>query len=174
MSVAPHDRPVSDADYVTIERFLNREAALLDHRRFEEWLSLLAEDMVYRMTLQVTRDATEANSEYAIIDESVDGLKSRLAQIGTPRLTRAENPASFTRRFVSNLEAWYDSKPGEMVAQTSLLVYRSKTTQPEGGFYVGERRDLIRRDGGGVLRLARREVRLDQTVALGGPVSTLF
>jgi 3-phenylpropionate/cinnamic acid dioxygenase small subunit len=125
------------------------------------------------MTLQVARGAGEPNTEYAVIEEAIDGLKSRLAQIGTPRLTHAENPISLTRRFVSNLEAWYGSGPGELVARTNLLVYRSRTTLPEGGFYVGERCDLLRRDGGG-LRLARREVRLDHTVAFGGPVSTLF
>jgi 3-phenylpropionate/cinnamic acid dioxygenase small subunit len=164
---------VSDADYVALQRFLSHEAALLDHRRFEEWLGLLTSDLSYRVTLQVAREASEPNTEYAIIEEGIDGLKSRLAQIGTPRLTHAENPSSFTRRFVSNLEAWYGSGPRELVAHTNLLVYRSRTTLPEGGFYVGERRDLIRREGGGLL-LARREVRLDHTVVFGGPVSTLF
>ena len=40
------------------------------------------------------------------------------------------------------------------------------------GLYVGERCDLVRREGG--LRLAWREVRLDHTVVFGRPVSTLF
>jgi PAH dioxygenase small subunit len=165
--------PVSDADYVALQRFLSHEAALLDHRRFDEWLALLTPDISYRMTLQVARGASEPNTEYAIIEEAIDGLKSRLAQIGAPRLTHAENPSSFTRRFISNLEAWYGSSPGELIAHTNLLVYRSRTILPEGGFYVGERRDLLRRDDGG-LRLARREVRLDHTVVFGGPISTLF
>ena len=165
--------PASDADYVALQRFLSREAALLDQRRFDEWLSLLTSDISYRMTLQVVRGAAEPNTEYAIIEEGIDGLKSRLAQIGTPRLTHAENPVSFTRRFVSNLVAWYGSGPGELVAHTNLLVYRSRTTLPEGGFYVGERCDLLRRDDSRLL-LARREVRLDHTVVFGGPVSTLF
>ena len=174
MNETPSDPPVSDADYVAVERFLNRETALLDQRRFEDWLGLLADDVHYRMTLQVTREASERNSDYAVIDEAIDGLKSRLAQIGTPRLTHAENPASFTRRFISNLEAWYGPGAGEIGARTNLLVYRSKTTLPEGGFYIGERRDLIRRGTGGELRLARREVRLDHALMFGGPISTLF
>ena len=165
--------PVSDADWVTLQRFLSHEAALLDKRRFEEWLALLAPDISYRMTLQVARGSGEPNTEYAIIEEGIDGLRSRLAQIGTPRLTHAENPNSLTRRFVSSLEAWYGSDTGELIAHTNLLVYRSTTILPEGGFYIGERRDLIRRDGGG-LRLAQREVRLAHTVVFGGPVSTLF
>ncbi len=174
MTETASDRPVSDADYLTLQRFLNHEAALLDHRRFDEWLGLLTADVIYRMTLQVTRDAARPNDEYAIIDEGIDALKMRLAQIGTPRLTHAENPASFTRRFVTNLEAWYAEAPGEMVARTSILVHRRKTALPEGGFYVGERRDVLRRGEEGALRLARREVRLDHAIAFGGPVSTLF
>ena len=109
----------------------------------EEPVELLTPDISHRMTLQVVCGATEPNTGYAIIEESIDGLKSRLAQIGTPRLTHAENPSSFTRRFISNLGAWYGSGPGELVAQTNLLVYRSRTTLPEGEFYVGERCDLI-------------------------------
>lgn len=171
-AIIPGD-PVSDADWVAVQRFLNREAVLLDGRRFDDWLALLAPEIAYRVTMQVARGAGEPNTEYAIIEEGIEGLRSRLAQIGTPRLTHAENPASLMRRFVANLEAWNGSRPGELVAHTSVLVYRGRTTLPEGGFYVGERRDLLRRDDGRLL-LARREVRLDHTVVFGGPVSTLF
>ena len=173
MNDNPPERPVDDADYVALQRFLAREAALLDRRQFDEWLALVAEDVFYRVTVQVTREATLGHAAYAIIEEGFDGLKSRLAQIGTPRLTRAENPPSHTRRFVTNLQACYAGGRDEMIVESNLLVYRGRTTQPEGGFYVGERRDLVRR-GGGKLLLARREVRLDHDVIMGGPVSTVF
>jgi 3-phenylpropionate/cinnamic acid dioxygenase small subunit len=173
MNDAPTGRPVSDADYLAVERFLHREAALLDRRAFEDWLALLTGDIDYKVTVQVTRDAAMGNAEYAIIDEGAEDLRSRIAQIGNPRLTRAENPASLTRRFLSALEAWHGDAPDEIVAQSSLLVYRSRVLAPEGGFYVGERRDLLRRVDG-ALRIARRHVRLDQEIVFGGPVSTLF
>jgi 3-phenylpropionate/cinnamic acid dioxygenase small subunit len=173
MNDAAAGSPVSDADYLAVQRFLHREAALLDRRAFEAWLALLTDDVEYKVTVQLARDAAMGNLEYAIIDEGVDDLRSRIAQIGNPGLTRAENPASLTRRFISSLEAHHGSAPSELVAHSSLLVYRSRALVPEGGFYVGERRDVLRRVEGG-LRLARRHVRLDHEIVFGGAVSTLF
>ena len=164
---------VSDADYLAIERFLHREAALLDRRAFEAWLGLLTDDVEYKVTMQIARDAALGNVEYAIIDEGAGDLRSRVAQIGNPRLTRAENPAALTRRFISALEAHYGAAPAEIAAQSSLLVYRSRVLVPEGGVYVGERRDVLRRVDG-ALRLARRHVRLDHEIVFDGAVSTLF
>jgi 3-phenylpropionate/cinnamic acid dioxygenase small subunit len=173
MSEASTGSPASDGDYLAVERFLHKEAALLDRRAFESWLALLADDFEYKVTVQVARDAAAGNLDYAIIDEALEGIQSRVAQIGNPRLTRAENPASLTRRFISALEVLAGGAHGEFVAQSSLLVYRSRALLPEGGFYVGERRDVLRRDEGS-FRIARRHVRLDQEIVLGGPVSILF
>ncbi|HEV8260501.1 MAG TPA: aromatic-ring-hydroxylating dioxygenase subunit beta, partial [Burkholderiales bacterium] len=92
-------------------------------------------------------------------------------QISNPRLTRAENPASLTRRFVSNVQATR-LETGYLV-ESNLLIYRARSALPQGSFYVGERRDLlVRLDG--ELRLIRRDVRLDQEVVFHGAVSTLF
>src|SRR4051812_32459306 len=98
-------RDVDDALYVAIQRFLYREAALLDRRDYAGWLGLLTDDIQYRVDAQVARDAGVAPVEYAIVDENLVGLKSRIDQISNPRLTRAENPPSLTRRIVSNIEA---------------------------------------------------------------------
>jgi 3-phenylpropionate/cinnamic acid dioxygenase small subunit len=165
--------PVDDTSYIAIERFLHREAALLDRRAFREWLGLMAADIVYRVTAQIARDAAAGRLDYAIVDEDAVGLKSRVDQISDPRLTRAENPPSFTRRFLSNLQARHGTAPNEFVVETNLLVYRGRPNIPEGGFYVGERRDILRKTAGGML-IARREIRLDQAILYGGSVSTLF
>lgn len=165
--------PVGDSDYIGIQRFLYREAALLDRREYGEWLRLLTDDITYRVTAQVIREAAAGNRDYAIIDEDAAGLKSRVEQIGTPRLTRAENPSTLTRRFVSNIRVGYADRRDEFVVEANLLVYRNRPGVAEGGFYVGERSDLLRRIAG-ELRLARRLVHLDQSIIYGGPVSILF
>src|SRR5689334_1056933 len=85
---------VDNGLYVEIQRFLYREAALLDRREYSAWLALIAEDIHYRVTASVARDAGATPVEYAIVDENLTGLKSRVDQISTPRLTRAENPPS--------------------------------------------------------------------------------
>ena len=50
-------RAVDAGTYLEIQRFLFREAALLDRRDYEAWLALTAEDIHYRVTAAVTRDA---------------------------------------------------------------------------------------------------------------------
>jgi 3-phenylpropionate/cinnamic acid dioxygenase small subunit len=170
---ATHPRPVDAGTYVEIQRFLFREAALLDRRDYEAWLALATEDIVYRVTASVTRDAGAQPLDYAIIDENLVGLKSRIEQISNPKLTRAENPPSMTRRVVSNIEAYHGSVSGEFSATSYLLAYRNRPGAPEGGFYVAEREDLLRKIGSN-WRLARRVVRLDNIMLFNGALSVLL
>jgi 3-phenylpropionate/cinnamic acid dioxygenase small subunit len=166
-------RPVDDATYLQIQRFLFREAALLDRRDFAGWLALTTEDVRYRVNAMVSRDAGVAAVDYAIIDEDQVGLKSRIDQISNPRLTRAENPPSMTRRVVSNIEAYADASAEQFQANSYLLAYRGRPSLPEGGFYVAERRDVLRRTAAG-WRLAKRDVHLDQVMLFDGALSTLL
>jgi PAH dioxygenase small subunit len=159
--------------YLEIQRFLFREAALLDNRQYGDWLALLDEDIHYRVMARVVRDAGADEVDYSIIEEYLAGLKSRIDQIANPRLTRAENPPSLARRFVSNIEAYPGAASGEFAATSYILVYRSRRNAPEGGFYVAERKDLLRRSDAG-WRLARRLVRLDQSTLFDGALSTIL
>jgi 3-phenylpropionate/cinnamic acid dioxygenase small subunit len=94
---------IADRDYIEIQRFLYREAALLDRRDYAGWLALLTDDITYRVAQQVARAAPEGGLDYAIVDEDADNLKARVVQLADPKLTHAENPPSFIRRFVSNM-----------------------------------------------------------------------
>jgi 3-phenylpropionate/cinnamic acid dioxygenase small subunit len=166
-------QPVGNDTFVEIQRFLFREAALLDNRQYADWLGLLDENIHYRVMARVVRDAGADATDYAIIEEYLIGLKSRIHQISNPRLTRAENPPSLTRRFVSNIEAFSGAAPQEFAATSYVLAYRSRRNIPAGGFYVAERQDVLRRSDAG-WRLARRLVRLDQSMLLDGALSTLL
>lgn len=170
--VAP-PQAVSTNSYGAIQYFVFRETALLDRRDYRGWLGLLTDDIAYRVVAQTAREGADTAVEYAIIDEDAAGLKLRVEQIATPRLTHAENPPSLTRRFVTNLVVSATADPNEFVVDANMLVYRNRPGVPDGGLYAGERRDLVRRVGS-EWRLARRFVRLDQIVLYGGPVSTLF
>jgi 3-phenylpropionate/cinnamic acid dioxygenase small subunit len=155
-----------------IQRFLFLEAQLLDRRDYRRWLSLLTDDVTYRVFAHVNRDAEAGPLAYAIIDEPAPQLKARVEQILDARLTHAENPPTLTRRFVSNVLAAAGEREGEYVVTSNLLVYRTRPNFPEGALYAGERSDILRQVDG-ALRIARREVRLDQSV-LHGSMSTLF
>jgi PAH dioxygenase small subunit len=164
---------VSDRDYIEIQRFLHREAALLDRREYRKWLALFTDDVNYRIAQQVARDAQAGNLDYAIVDEDHENLTARVAQLADPKLTHAENPPSFVRRFVSNCEPNRGAVPGEYLVESNLLVYRSRSTLPEGRIYVALRNDVLRRIDG-ALRISRRDVRLDHPILFDGVVSTLF
>ena len=166
------NRSVDDGDYIAIQRFQAAEAALLDQRRFREWHALCADDVTYRVSAQVVRDSAAGNLEYAFIDEDAVLFKARVDQISNPKLTHAENPPSLTRRFISSLEAYYGDSSDHFIATSSILVFRSRPSIPQEGFYVGVRRDSLRKVDGR-LRIVRRDVRLDQ-VLLDGAVSILF
>src|SRR5262244_2357398 len=164
---------VDEALYIEIQRFLFREAALLDRREYDAWLALTTEDIQYCVTAAVSRDAGANAVDYSIIDENLVGLKSRIDQISNPRLTRAENPPSMTRRVVSNIEAYHAERNDEFSVTSYLLAYRSRPGVPEGGFYVAVRHDTLRRSSAD-WRLARRNVQLDHTMIFNGALSILL
>jgi phthalate 3,4-dioxygenase subunit beta len=166
-------RAVDGALYVEIQRFLYREAGFLDRHEYAAWLSVLTQDVRYRVSAAVARDADATPVSYAIIDEGLTGLKSRIDQISNPRLTRAENPPSKTRRVVSNIEAYHSQKNDELDVVSYLLAYRSRPSIPEGGFYVAVRNDTLRRSGSS-WQLSSRSVSLDQTMIFDGALSTLL
>lgn len=164
---------VDDSAFIAVQRFLNHEAALLDRRAYDDWLALLSPDIRYLVFARLARRAEAEPVDVAIVDEELESLTLRVRQLADPRLTHAENPPSLTRRFLSNFHAVVAPPPDAYVAETNLLVWRSRGTIPEGGFYVGTRRDVLRRTDSG-LALARREVRLDHTVLPDGALATLL
>jgi len=166
-------RAVDDALFIEIQRFLYREAGLLDRRDYGGWLALVASDIRYCVTVGVARNADAKPVSYAIVDEDLTGLKSRIDQISNPRLTRAENPPSMTRRVVSNIEAYHSHKQDEFDVVSYLLAYRNRPSAPEGGFYVAMRHDTLRRGSSG-WQLASRSAHLDQTMIVDGALSTLL
>ena len=163
----------ADSEVRDIQRFLTREAILLDQRRYSEWLALLDETIRYRVTACVIRDASVGHQQYAIIDEDMTGLRSRVDQVANQRLTRAESPPTVTRRFLSNIDAKRSGDGGFLVA-SNILVYRNKAGYLDGGFYVGCREDELRRSERHGFQIVRRQVDLDHQIILEGTVSVLF
>ena len=73
--------------------FVAHEARLLDEKRFDEWLTLFAEDGLYWVPLAgaAQRDARQHNS-IALEDRLL--LALRVARLGNPR-AHSQHPASF-------------------------------------------------------------------------------
>jgi len=159
--------------YFDVQRFLFAEASLLDRRQYDRWVKLLADEIHYAVYVAVSREVSAEPVEYAIVDEGAVGLRSRIDQLSNSKLTRAENPASQTRRFISNIEATSDSNSTEVQVVSNLLLYRGRPSIEANSFYVGERQDLLRKNGVGWL-IVRRAVRLDHTTILDGALSVLL
>src|SRR6266542_3149490 len=73
-----------------IESFLYREAELLDERRYEEWLALLAEDVHYWMPMrrnvkfgELEREFTREGQDVNWFDEGKETLTRRVQHILT-------------------------------------------------------------------------------------------
>ena len=84
----------------------------------------------------------------------------------------AEDPPSRTRHLITNIEIAPGQVPSELQVSSNFIVYRTRA-ETEQDFYVGTRRDLLRRMDG-EWKLAGRKVILDQNVLLAKNVSIFF
>jgi len=172
-----------------VERFLYREARLLDERRFHEWLALFTDDVRYWMPMRNNRypkiskaivildpdryseaDLTR-DDELAILDETKETLGRRIARLDTG-MAWAEDPPSRTRHMLSNIEVEPGDAAAELKVSSNFLVYRSRA-ETEQDFYVGARQDVLRQVNG-AWKIARRKIILDQNVLLAKNVSIFF
>ncbi len=165
-----------------IEEFLYYEADLLDERRYEDWLALVAEDVRYWMPMRrnvkvddIEREFTREGLDISWFDEGKETLTRRVRQIQTG-IHWAEEPVSRISHMVSNvrlLEAspsWVD--PVEVTVRCRFLIYRNRV-ETETDILVGKREDLLRRVDG-QWQIARRKIVLDQNVLLTKNLTFFF
>ena len=155
----------ADATYREVVEFLMREAELLDDRKFEEWMKILTEDVYYYVPLRTSQGKDEGSefvTESAWFSENWKSLQMRIKRLRSQGIV-AENPPSRTRHFVSNVRIGEGEGQNEIAVKCNLLVYRSRGESVHYDLFSGERRDVLRRVNGN-LRLARRELLLDQAV----------
>ena len=159
-----------------VEQFLYHEAALLDDRRFAEWLALIADDIDYWMPIRRTVTIENLDLEYAgrdgmaYFDDDKGDLRMRVEKLQA-NSAWAENPPSRTRHLVSNVRL-LEVRGSEIALEAAIHVYRSRLAD-KIDHWIGKRRDRLRRVDGG-FRIFERHVFLDQTVVLSTNFSSLF
>src|SRR6516162_1639090 len=157
-----------------IEEFLYHEAELLDERRYEDWLALLADDVRYWMPMRRNvkfgedeREFTRSGCDINWFDEGKETLSRRVKQIETG-IHWAEEPRSRLSHLVTNVQVQGAepslAAPQEVSVTCRFLIYRNRV-ETETDILVGKREDSLRRNGAGWL-LARRKIILDQNVLL--------
>ena len=165
-----------------IEQFLYTEAELLDERRHDEWLALLADDVRYWMPMRrnvkyddTTREFTRETDDINWFDEGKDTLVRRVRQIQTG-IHWAEEPRSRIAHMVSNVQLLSIAPdlvaPREVTVKSRFLIYRNRV-ETETDQLVGKREDTLRRSGDSWL-IARRKIILDQNVLLSKNLTFFF
>jgi len=165
-----------------IEDFLYREADLLDERRYDDWLALLAEDVRYWMPMRRNvkvddreREFTREGRDISWFDEGKDTLTRRVRQIQTG-IHWAEEPVSRISHMVSNVQLLEvnpsTAEPAEVTVRCRFLIYRNRV-ETETDILVGKREDRLRRAGSD-WRIAHRKIVLDQNVLLSKNLTFFF
>jgi 3-phenylpropionate/cinnamic acid dioxygenase small subunit len=166
-----------------VEYFLNREAYLLDNRRYREWLALLADDIVYFMPMRRNvafgehdgHENTRQGEGISWFDEDKWTLGKRVEQIETGT-HYAEEPLSRVTHMISNLRL-LDIRPdaenaAEVTVGSCFLVYQNRV-EYETNTFVGRRTDVLRLAGDG-WKIARREIILDQNILMAKNLTSFF
>src|SRR5271170_432628 len=165
-----------------IAQFLYAEAEMLDERRHDEWLALLAEDIRYWMPMRrnvkygdTAREFTREGRDISWFDEGKETLTRRVRQIQTG-IHWAEEPVSRISHLLSNIQLIEvnpsAAEPAEVSVRCRFLVYRNRV-ETETDILVGKREDLLRRVGAN-WQIARRKILLDQNVLMTKNLTFFF
>ncbi len=161
-----------------VEQFLYKEARLLDERRLEEWLDLLADDLDYWMPMRRNikfgdwdLEFTSHNKEINWFDEGKDILAGRIRQINTG-VHWPEEPVSRFEHLISNVELVGVDEQGIRV-NSKFHCYQNRL-QDEVNQWVGRREDLLRRDPETKFKIVARKIILAQNVMLPKVLNTFL
>ena len=145
-------------------RSLYDEAAALDERRFDDWVAMLEQDLLYTAPVRLTRNGPNKDRDVMRTMMHFDDNYSSIL-MRTGRLSKsawAEDPPSRTRRFVTNTRVAECETAGEYEVLSYLYVERSRFDVAHNETLSAERRDIWRLVGG-AYKLARREIIVDQS-----------
>ena len=165
-----------------LEDFLYHEAELLDERRYEAWLALLADDVRYWMPMrrnvkfgELEREFTREGQDINWFDEGKETLTRRVQQILTG-VHWAEEPLSRLCHMISNVQILHVQpsvvEPAEVTVKCRFLIYRNRV-ETETDILVGKREDVLRRVNG-QWKISQRKVVLDQNVLLAKNLTFFF
>jgi 3-phenylpropionate/cinnamic acid dioxygenase small subunit len=156
-----------------IQRFLYKEARLLDSRDYRNWLKLLTDDVFYVMPTRFNRlregpdedwSVEKELGELAFFEENMASLRIRVERFYTG-MAWTEEPPSRTRHLITNIEVEDDEEPNQALVYSNFLAFRSRLDGlPENeDFLFGCRQDLLRL-ADGEWKLARRRIITDSVV----------
>lgn len=182
-SASPINRDLVGA----VEQFYFREARLLDERKYQQWLALLAEDVEYTLPSRHTVfvDSKKRDSEALLnveqeLSQGTDAnFRSENYLTLSIRVMRAfkinswtDNPPARTTRFVSNVEVLPGEDPDCLQVFSNILIAYSRHDS-DNHTYTARRSDILRRSEDD-FKIARREILIDWNVVTGPSLGIFF
>ena len=110
------------ADLAERERFrmlLEREARLLDHLRYEDWLSLYAAECIY--WVPSTPQAGDPRREISVMFDDRRRLEDRIFRLRTG-FAWSQAPASRTVRLITNVEVFATARDDTRMLRSNFLI----------------------------------------------------
>jgi 3-phenylpropionate/cinnamic acid dioxygenase small subunit len=101
-----------------IEQFLYHEAWLLEQRRYQDWLALMTDDIVYFLPNE--HEASDGGTGAVIARDGMAQLKMRIDRMNDP-LNPALQPPPRTKYFVTNVTLV--ERAGDVHVRSSVLLY---------------------------------------------------
>ena len=146
---------VSRVDRASLEDFLIHEAALLDERRFRDWMALFAEDGTYWVPAVPNQQSPFDQASLFYDDREL--MKTRVERLEHPRI-HVQTPPSRTAHLVGNVmveEA--DETKGEYLVGSTFIMVEYRDDQQR--VFAGRQQHRLRRDGGS-FRIVQKRVDL--------------
>jgi len=157
--------PFGDERHLLVHQWLVDEAYLLDAQDYAAWLDLMTDDVRYVMPVRVTTGRAagfDSAPGMAHFDEDRYSLGRRVARFATEHAW-TEDPPSRLRHFVTNVRTFATDSADELLAESAVLLFRSRGDVRESALLSAGRRDVLRRTADG-LRLAHRTITVDESV----------
>lgn len=150
---------VSADTQLAVERFLFRQAEILDEQQWDDWLALFTDDGRYWMPAE--KEQTEGTDKVNIFWEGMDLMRMRIARNNHPR-AHSQAPHNRLCHVVSNVIIESEDSNGDIVARSRFHCaeyfryevrnftgkYRHVLTKKDDGYRIAlQRTDLVNREG---------------------------
>lgn len=140
-----------------VESFLYYEAALLDERRFEEWVELYTDDGFLWVPSENDARVEERGERLSLVDDDIEIMRRRVKRLRHPMI-HSQLPPTRTSRMVSNVEACSVKEPEHGVRAMSRFV-EVESRQGNDRWFGGSYEHWLVEDSGGY-RIRAKIVRL--------------
>jgi 3-phenylpropionate/cinnamic acid dioxygenase small subunit len=130
-------------DRAPFERFLIEEAALLDQRRFRDWMALFADDGTY--WVPAVPDQESPFDQASLFYDDRELMKTRIERLEHPRI-HVQTPPSRTAHLIGNtiIES-ADVAAGEFLVGSTLIMVEYRDDRQR--IFAGRQHHRLRREG---------------------------